>query len=156
MAWLALSVVTVAVAGLLLSLVAQTGFTPLAALPFWELWLLGSAMLGITLVLEGPMRRAMEKLIFPGAHLEGSVLADWRVRLEAADSWSELEAVAASLADPLSRPTSTEEGSSINSRGAATGREVEAATMDRRVNNSPPSAAPDKRIKFCLFTIEKG
>jgi len=97
LAWLALSVVTVAVAGLLLSLVAQTGFTPLAALPFWELWLLGSAMLGITLVLEGPMRRAMEKLIFPGAHLEGSVLADWRVRLEAADSWSELEAVAASL-----------------------------------------------------------
>ena len=97
LAWLALSVVTVASAGLLLSVAAQTGFTPLAALPFWELWLLGSAMLGITLMLEGPMRRAMEKLIFPGAHLEAAVLADWRARLEAANSWAELEAVAARL-----------------------------------------------------------
>jgi signal transduction histidine kinase len=54
-------------------------------------------MLGITLVLEGPMRRVMEKLIFPGAHLEADVLADWRARLEAALNWSELETVAAGL-----------------------------------------------------------
>ncbi|HEY8026403.1 MAG TPA: ATP-binding protein [Burkholderiaceae bacterium] len=97
LAWLAVSVVTVAIAGLLLSLVAQTGFAPLAALPFWELWLLGTTMLAITLVLEGPARRAMEKLIFPGAHLEAEVLADWRARLEAAGSWVELETVAVTL-----------------------------------------------------------
>jgi signal transduction histidine kinase len=107
LAWLALSVVTVAIAGLLLSLAAQTGFAPLAALPFWELWLLGSAMLGITLLLEGPMWRAMEKLIFPGAHLEASVLADWRVRLEAARNWPELEAVATSLLEAHLRQTMT-------------------------------------------------
>ncbi len=97
LAWLALSGVTVVFAGLLLSLAAQTGFAPLAALPFWELWLLGSAMLGVTLWLEGPMRRAMEKLIFPGAHLEAAVLADWRAQLEAARGWTELETVAVRL-----------------------------------------------------------
>lgn len=97
LAWLGLSVVTVVIAGLGLSLAAQTGFAPLAALPFWELWLLGSAMLGITLLLESPMRRAMEKLVFPGTHLEADVLADWRTQLETARSWTELETVAARL-----------------------------------------------------------
>ncbi|MES3021956.1 MAG: ATP-binding protein [Pseudomonadota bacterium] len=95
LAWLALSVATVAIAALCISLVAQTGFAPFAALPLWQLWLLGTMMLGATLVLEGPTRRAMEKLIFPGAHLEAGVLAGWRERLEAASSWQALETVAA-------------------------------------------------------------
>jgi signal transduction histidine kinase len=97
LAWLALSVVTVVVAGLLLSFAAQTGFAPLAAIPFWELWLFGSTVLGLTLLLEGPTRRAMEKLIFPGARLGANLLADWQTRLEAATTWNELEAVATNL-----------------------------------------------------------
>lgn len=97
LAWLAMSLLTVAIAGLVLSLVAQTGFSPLAALPLWQLWLLGTGMLLIMLILERPMRSFMEKLIFPGAHLEAAVLSNWRLQLEAAASWQELEAVASAL-----------------------------------------------------------
>ncbi|MET3132704.1 hypothetical protein AAKU55_002982 [Oxalobacteraceae bacterium GrIS 1.11] len=103
--WLVLTAATVTVAGLLLSVAARTGFAPLAAVPLWQLWLLGTAMLGVALALEGPARRAMEKLVFPGAHLEAGVLAAWRVRLDAAASWAELESVAsATLATHLRQP----------------------------------------------------
>ena len=95
LAWLVATAATVALAGLLLSVAARYGVASLAAIPLWQLWLLGTAMLGLMLVLEGPSRRAMEKLIFPGAHLEAGVLADWRVRLDAASSWQELEQIAA-------------------------------------------------------------
>ncbi len=97
LAWLALSVLTVAIAGLVLSLVAQTGFSPLAALPLWQLWLLGTAMLLIMLILERPVRSFMEKLVFPGAHLEAAVLSNWRMQLESATNWEELGAVASAL-----------------------------------------------------------
>ncbi|NHZ82231.1 hypothetical protein F2P44_23550 [Massilia sp. CCM 8695] len=96
LAWLVLMAIAVALASLLLSVAARTGFAPLAAMPLWQLWLLGTAMLGVMLVLEGPSRRAMERLVFPGAHLEAGVLADWRLRLDAASSWPELERIAAS------------------------------------------------------------
>ena len=105
LAWLALSVAMVAVAGLFLSLAAQAGFAPLAALPLWQLWLLGSAMLGITLTLEGPTRRAMEKLVFPGTHLEGAVLAQWRAQLEAANDWQSLQTTARTLLESHLRQT---------------------------------------------------
>lgn len=105
LAWLVATAVTVALAGLLLSVAARSGFASLAAIPLWQLWLLGTAMLGLMLVLEGPSRRAMEKLIFPGAHLEAGVLADWRVRLDAASSWRELEQIAAAtLGSHLRQP----------------------------------------------------
>ncbi|MFZ6658496.1 ATP-binding protein [Undibacterium sp. TJN19] len=97
LAWLALGITTIAVAGLLLSLVAQTGFAPLASLPLWQLWLLGTAMLFTTLLLERPMRSVMEKLVFPGAHLEAGVLAAWRQELEAATSWPQLESLAGAI-----------------------------------------------------------
>ena len=97
LAWLALSISTVAIAGLALSLVAQTGFSPLAALPLWQLWLLGTAMLLIMLTLERPVRSFMEKLIFPGAQLEASVLSNWRLQLETATDWQELAEVASAL-----------------------------------------------------------
>ncbi|MFB9242697.1 hypothetical protein IV454_04585 [Massilia antarctica] len=96
LAWLVLTAITVALASLLLSVAARTGFAPLAAMPLWQLWLLGTAMLGVMLVLEGPSRRAIERLVFPGAHLEAGVLADWRLRLDTASSWQELERIAAS------------------------------------------------------------
>ncbi len=97
LAWLALSLSTVAIAGLLLSLVAQTGFSPLAGLPLWQLWLLGTAMLLIMLILERPVRSFMEKLVFPGAHLEAAVLSNWRMQLETATNWQELGTVASAL-----------------------------------------------------------
>ncbi|MCE3603584.1 ATP-binding protein [Massilia sp. P8910] len=96
LAWLVLTAITVALASLLLSVAARTGFAPLAAMPLWQLWLLGTAMLGVMLVLEGPSRRAIERLVFPGAHLEAGVLAEWRLRLDTASSWQELERIAAS------------------------------------------------------------
>ena len=95
LAWLLATAVTVALAGLLIGVAARSGLASLAAIPLWQLWLLGSAMLGLMLALEGPSRRAMEKIIFPGAHLEAGVLAGWRARLDAASSWRELEQVAA-------------------------------------------------------------
>jgi signal transduction histidine kinase len=62
-------------------------------------------MLGLMLALEGPSRRAMEKLIFPGAHLETGVLATWRARLDAADSWPALEqSASATLGAHLRQP----------------------------------------------------
>ncbi|MEO7495616.1 MAG: HAMP domain-containing sensor histidine kinase, partial [Massilia sp.] len=105
LAWLVATAATVVLAGLLLGVAARSGVASLAAIPLWQLWLLGSAMLGVMLLLEGPSRRAMEKMIFPGAHLEAGVLADWRVRLDAASSWRELEGVAgATLGAHLRQP----------------------------------------------------
>ena len=105
LAWLMATAVTVALAGLLLSVAARIGVASLAAIPLWQLWLLGTAMLGLMLVLEGPSRRAMEKMIFPGAHLETGVLAGWRARLDAADSWQALEQTAgATLGAHLRQP----------------------------------------------------
>lgn len=95
LAWLVATAVTVALAGLVLSVAARSGVASLAAVPLWQVWLLGSAMLAVMLALEGPSRRAMERLILPGAQLQPGVLADWRVRLAAASSWRELEDVAA-------------------------------------------------------------
>ncbi len=105
LAWLVATAVTVTLAGLLLSVAARSGMASLAAIPLWQLWLLGTAMLIVMLLLEGPSRRAMEKLIFPGAHLETGVLADWRARLDAADSWQALEHTAgATLGAHLRQP----------------------------------------------------
>lgn len=105
LAWLLATAATVVLAGLLIGVAARSGVESLAPIPLWQLWLLGSAMLGLMLLLEGPSRRAMEKLIFPGAHLEAGVLADWRARLDSASSWRELEQVAsATLGAHLRQP----------------------------------------------------
>ncbi|MFP5391895.1 MAG: ATP-binding protein [Gammaproteobacteria bacterium] len=96
LAWLVLGCSMVAVAALLLSVAARIGFAPMAAVPLWQLWLLASVMLATMLSLERPVRRAMERMVFPGAHLEAGVLARWRDQLEAAASWSELASVASS------------------------------------------------------------
>ncbi len=97
LAWLALGLLAIAAAGLLISLAAKIGIAPLANLPLWQLWLQGSAMLFTILALERPIRHVMEKFIFPGTHLATGVLAEWRVKLEAAHDWQELEAVASAL-----------------------------------------------------------
>lgn len=97
LAWLALGLAAIAVAALLLSVAAQTGIAPLAKLPLWQLWLQGTAMLFTILALERPIRHVMEKFIFPGAHLETGVLSAWRIKLEAANNWPELEQVASDL-----------------------------------------------------------
>lgn len=116
LAWLIATAVTVALAGLLLSVAARYGVASLASIPLWQLWLLGTAMLGLMLVLEGPSRRAMEKLIFPGAHLEAGLLADWRVRLEAANGWQELGQVAgATLGAHLRQPIEVRFGKATSS-----------------------------------------
>ncbi len=105
LAWLIVTGLTVALAGLLLGVAARSGVASLAAIPLWQLWLLGSAMLIVMLVLEGPLRRAMDYIIFPGAHLEPGVLADWRFKLGAADSWRALEqSAAATLGAHLRQP----------------------------------------------------
>ncbi len=106
LAWLLLSGLTVAVVSLLLSVAVRIGFAPLAALPLWQLWLLGSVALGVMLALEAPSRRAMEGLVFPGARLEADVLAGWRATLDAASGWRELEqragqALGAHLRQPM-------------------------------------------------------
>ncbi|MFZ6760091.1 ATP-binding protein [Undibacterium sp. Ji50W] len=97
LAWLALGVITVAIVSLLLSVVARTGITALAAIPLWQLWLLGTVMLLSMVTMERPTRRIMEKLIFPGAHLEAEVLVQWRQQLEAAGSWEQLTSIATRL-----------------------------------------------------------
>lgn len=105
LAWLVATAVTVALAGLLLGVAARYGVAFLSAIPLWQIWLLGTGMLGVMLVLEAPSRRAMEKLIFPGAHLEAGVLADWRLTLGTANSWRELEDIAgATLGAHLRQP----------------------------------------------------
>ena len=97
LAWLALGLAAIAAAGLLISLAAQIGIAPLAQLPLWQLWLQGTIMLFTILALERPIRKVMEQFIFPGAHLQASVLNDWQVQLEAAHDWQTLASVASSL-----------------------------------------------------------
>lgn len=105
LAWLVATAVSVALAGLVLGVAAHAGVASLAAIPLWQLWILASAMLGVMLVLEGPSRRAMEKIIFPGVQLEAGILADWRVKLDGASSWPELEQIAAAtLGEHLHQP----------------------------------------------------
>lgn len=95
--WLALWLGAWLVASLLIGFAVRVGFGGLAAVPLWQLWLLSAAMLGVMLALEGPSRQAMERLIFPGAHLDGALLARWRVQLEQAEDWPALQQTAEQL-----------------------------------------------------------
>lgn len=95
--WVALLAAAVLTSGFLISLAARLGLPGLASVPLWQLWPLSAAILLVMLALEGPSRRAMERVVFPGTRIDQMVLMQWRAALEGARDWHELEAVAARL-----------------------------------------------------------
>lgn len=95
--WIALLAAAVLSSGLLISLAARLGLPGLSGVPLWQLWPLSAAILLVMLALEGPSRRAMERVVFPGTRIDQAVLTRWRASLEAARDWTELEATATRL-----------------------------------------------------------
>lgn len=81
---------------LLASGVAIVGLMPLV-LPFESRWLSGLAVAAGCLALNGPVRRFVQRLIYPGGEVSAQDLGQWRATLQAADSFERLSAEASSL-----------------------------------------------------------
>ena len=81
---------------LLASGIAIVGVMPLV-LPFESRWLSGLAVAAGCLALNGPVRRFVQRLIYPGGEVSAQDLGRWRETLQAADSLDRLGAEAAAL-----------------------------------------------------------
>ncbi|WP_431257190.1 sensor histidine kinase [Roseateles chitinivorans] len=81
---------------LLASGIAIVGLMPLV-LPFESRWLSGLAVAAGCLALNGPVRRFVQRLIYPGGEVSAQDLGRWRETLQAADSLDRLGAEASAL-----------------------------------------------------------
>ncbi len=75
---------------------AIVGLMPLL-LPFESRWLSGIAVAAGCLALNGPVRRFVQRLIYPGGEVSAQDLAAWRHALESADRLDTLSTTAATL-----------------------------------------------------------
>lgn len=76
--------------------IAIVGLMPLV-LPFESRWLNGLAVAAGCLALNGPVRRFVQRLIYPGGEVSAQDLRDWRELLQTADSAEDLGGRASSL-----------------------------------------------------------
>ncbi|MBB3192857.1 sensor histidine kinase [Roseateles terrae] len=76
--------------------VAIVGLMPLL-LPFESRWLNGLAVAAGCLALNGPVRRFVQRLIYPGGEVSAQDIAAWRVELARSDSFDTLSATASQL-----------------------------------------------------------
>ncbi|MFX1679048.1 HAMP domain-containing sensor histidine kinase [Mitsuaria sp. CC2] len=81
---------------LLASGIAIVGLMPLV-LPFESRWLSGLAVAAGCLALNGPVRRFVQRLIYPGGEVSAQDLGRWRETLQATDSLERLGAEASAL-----------------------------------------------------------
>lgn len=88
---------------LLASGIAIVGLMPLV-LPFESRWLSGLAVAAGCLALNGPVRRFVQRLIYPGGEVSAQDLGRWRETLQAADS---LERLGVEASELLSRRLGT-------------------------------------------------
>lgn len=82
---------------LLLALgLAVVGLMPLL-LPFESRWINGLAVAAVCLALVGPVRRFVQRLIYPGGEVSADDLRHWRIALLPAETLADLGARAATL-----------------------------------------------------------
>ncbi|WP_431286466.1 sensor histidine kinase [Roseateles chitinivorans] len=111
---------------LLASGIAIVGLMPLV-LPFESRWLSGLAVAAGCLALNGPVRRFVQRLIYPGGEVSAQDLGRWRETLQAAGSLDRLGAEASAL---LSRRLGTSV-TVIVEEGVEQGMEEGVETADR-------------------------
>ena len=119
---------------LLASGIAIVALMPLV-LPFESRWLSGLAVAAGCLALNGPVRRFVQRLIYPGGEVSAQDLGRWRETLQAADSLERLGVEASAL---LSRRLGTSVTVSVE-EGAERGAE---RTPDGAADRARPSSVP--------------
>ena len=88
--WLAILVVSMLFMSLLLSLLAPAGMEDLAKVPTLQLFSYSSLLLIFAWLLYGPAKQFSDRLIYPGAVIDETILNQWLQKLNAATSWQTL------------------------------------------------------------------
>ncbi|GAA3539548.1 hypothetical protein GCM10022394_19110 [Zobellella aerophila] len=95
--WTLMTLLVLGLIALLSSLAGQFGMQALANVPKWQLWLYSMLMLTLAVALYQPVGKLVERLIYPGIHLNEQLLDMWLARLRQANSWTELVTIAETL-----------------------------------------------------------
>ncbi|WP_431262170.1 sensor histidine kinase [Roseateles chitinivorans] len=130
---------------LLASGIAIVGLMPLV-LPFESRWLSGLAVAAGCLALNGPVRRFVQRLIYPGGEVSALDLGRWRDTLQAAGSLERLGAEASALLTRrLGTPVAVivqEEASAAMAANAAMGTSPGAGVEEGALVERPPTDRP--------------
>ncbi len=95
--WLVMSLLLLLLMALVSSVFGQLGMRALASVPGWQLWLYSSLVLLLTAACYRPVARLAERLIYPGATLDQTLINTWRQQLSLCQNWSGLSEKAAQL-----------------------------------------------------------
>ncbi|MFD1384993.1 ATP-binding protein [Rhodanobacter aciditrophus] len=87
---LAMMLVILCVIAVFGTLSGRFGLQALTTVPVWQLWLYSLVVLLVAATVYPWLRRVTERLVFPGAVLNESVLESWNLELNKAESWSDL------------------------------------------------------------------
>jgi signal transduction histidine kinase len=95
--WLVMSLLLLLLMALVSSIFGQLGMRALANVPGWQLWLYSSLVLLLTAACYRPVARLAERLIYPGATLDQTLINTWRQQLGQCQNWLGLSEKAAEL-----------------------------------------------------------
>ena len=95
--WLVMSLLLLLLMALVSSIFGQLGMQALASVPGWQLWLYSSLVLLLTAACYRPVARLAERLIYPGATLDQTLINIWRQQLAQCSNWIGLSEKAAQL-----------------------------------------------------------
>lgn len=95
--WLVMSLLLLLLMALISSVFGQLGMKALASVPGWQLWLYSSLVLLLTAACYRPVARLAERLIYPGATLDQTLINTWRQQLAQCQNWTGLSEKAAEL-----------------------------------------------------------
>jgi signal transduction histidine kinase len=88
--WLVMSLLLLLLMALVSSIFGQLGMKALANVPGWQLWLYSSLVLLLTAACYRPVAKLAERLIYPGATLDQSLINTWRQQLAQCQNWTSL------------------------------------------------------------------
>lgn len=95
--WLVMSLLLLLLMALVSSIFGQLGMKALANVPGWQLWLYSSLVLLLTAACYRPVAKLAERLIYPGATLDQSLINTWRQQLAQCQNWTSLTDIATEL-----------------------------------------------------------
>ncbi len=95
--WLVMSLLLLLLMALVSSIFGQLGMKALANVPGWQLWLYSSLVLLLTAACYRPVAKLAERLIYPGATLDQSLINTWRQQLAQCQNWTSLSDKATEL-----------------------------------------------------------
>ncbi len=88
--WLVMSLLLLLLMALVSSIFGQLGMKALANVPGWQLWLYSSLVLLLTAACYRPVSKLAERLIYPGATLDQTLINTWRQQLAQCQNWTSL------------------------------------------------------------------